>query len=547
MAVKFSQFTSTTPNSNIYFAGYNSVLGTNVQVSYTDLAASISPGTGTTNYISKWTSSSALGNSLLTDVSNTLTYEASLGNASFNLKSPSGYYYPSINLFSNNTLAATVLGYNGRLYLTAAGNSGIWFGNSSGTQMLLTNSGRLLIGTTTESTYALDVVGTARFTGSAQIAGNGAVTFDVFGGSAGGASQAVRIYGTTPSTQGLLLSYDTGNAISYIDGAFHSTGSANAFGDIVFRSKQNATNTLVENMRVRGFNGNLVLSQDLRVKVGKKIRMAFYDNDTSTDGFELYLTATPVAVIATPSVTQLQMIVNSSTIARFYASSVGINGGSNAGTLDVYGTITNGQTLRQYYLGGGVSAALPTYSFYGDQNNGWFSPSADVQAWSVGGSEVMRLFSNGNFAIGTTTDAGYKLDVNGTLRGTGVFSLTGAGQRHLISGGFQVPYFYVPASQGQIAINNSADTQNIWIVDNSGNVYNRGTLGVGVLTPNASAVLDVTSTTKGFLPPRMTGAQAEAIATPAAGLLVYANNGNGTTITSTGWWGYDGTNWVKLN
>jgi hypothetical protein len=45
----------------------------------------------------------------------------------------------------------------------------------------------------------------------------------------------------------------------------------------------------------------------------------------------------------------------------------------------------------------------------------------------------------------------------------------------------------------------------------------------------------------------MTGAQAELIGTPAAGLLVYANNGNGTTITSTGWWGYNGSGWVKLN
>ncbi len=29
--------------------------------------------------------------------------------------------------------------------------------------------------------------------------------------------------------------------------------------------------------------------------------------------------------------------------------------------------------------------------------------------------------------------------------------------------------------------------------------------------------------------------------------MIYSNNGNGTTITSTGWWGYDGTAWVKIN
>jgi len=75
-----------------------------------------------------------------------------------------------------------------------------------------------------------------------------------------------------------------------------------------------------------------------------------------------------------------------------------------------------------------------------------------------------------------------------------------------------------------------------------------GSTSVGATTTiNASAQLQVVSTTKGFLPPVMTGAQAEAIATPAAGLMVYANNGNGVTITTTGWWGYDGATWVKLN
>jgi hypothetical protein len=74
-----------------------------------------------------------------------------------------------------------------------------------------------------------------------------------------------------------------------------------------------------------------------------------------------------------------------------------------------------------------------------------------------------------------------------------------------------------------------------------------GSVGIGTTSPNASALLDVSSTTKGFLPPRMTGAQAEAIATPAAGLMVYSTDGSGTTITSLGWWGYNGTTWVKLN
>lgn len=46
-------------------------------------------------------------------------------------------------------------------------------------------------------------------------------------------------------------------------------------------------------------------------------------------------------------------------------------------------------------------------------------------------------------------------------------------------------------------------------------------VGIGTSTPAISAQLDVNSTSKGFLPPRMTAAQRTAIASPVNGLLVY--------------------------
>lgn len=46
-------------------------------------------------------------------------------------------------------------------------------------------------------------------------------------------------------------------------------------------------------------------------------------------------------------------------------------------------------------------------------------------------------------------------------------------------------------------------------------------VGINTNTPNASAALDVTSTDKGILIPRMTTIQKTAITTPAEGLLVY--------------------------
>lgn len=62
-------------------------------------------------------------------------------------------------------------------------------------------------------------------------------------------------------------------------------------------------------------------------------------------------------------------------------------------------------------------------------------------------------------------------------------------------------------------------------------------IGIGTTTPNTSAALDVTSTNKGILAPRMTAAQKTAIITPATGLLIYQTDG------AAGFWFYNGTIW----
>ncbi|MEO6253742.1 MAG: hypothetical protein ABIO79_10570 [Ferruginibacter sp.] len=54
-----------------------------------------------------------------------------------------------------------------------------------------------------------------------------------------------------------------------------------------------------------------------------------------------------------------------------------------------------------------------------------------------------------------------------------------------------------------------------------------GNVGIGTATPVASAKLDVTSTTSGFLPPRMTTTQRDAIVSPVPGLMIF----NSTTQT----------------
>lgn len=60
-------------------------------------------------------------------------------------------------------------------------------------------------------------------------------------------------------------------------------------------------------------------------------------------------------------------------------------------------------------------------------------------------------------------------------------------------------------------------------------------------TADASAMLDVSSTSQGVLVPRMTAAQRTAIAAPATGLLVYQTDG------TAGFYFYNGTAWTSLN
>lgn len=75
-------------------------------------------------------------------------------------------------------------------------------------------------------------------------------------------------------------------------------------------------------------------------------------------------------------------------------------------------------------------------------------------------------------------------------------------------------------------------------------MYDDPTAGVGRSTfgsensyPSAQVAVD--STVKGFLPPRMTGVQRDAIATPAAGLMVYNTTTNKLNF-------YNGTAWEAV-
>ena len=62
-----------------------------------------------------------------------------------------------------------------------------------------------------------------------------------------------------------------------------------------------------------------------------------------------------------------------------------------------------------------------------------------------------------------------------------------------------------------------------------------GNVGIGTDSPNANAILDLTSTTKAFMPPRMTTAQKNAISSPTAGMVVYDTTLNKLCVYTTAW------------
>lgn len=163
-----------------------------------------------------------------------------------------------------------------------------------------------------------------------------------------------------------------------------------------------------------------------------------------------------------------------------------------------------------------------------------------------------------NTLFGTTTDAGFRVDINGTARVSGRITSTVTNDSAIVMQGNAFLTFdsgggnIMSASASSIV---GGGTTGLGIRYNIGVVIGTGTFGFHYLTDNyalfstqtvatnlstgipASAVLEARSTTKGFLPPRMTNAQRTAISSPAVGLIVYCTDATeGLYVNkSTGW------------
>jgi hypothetical protein len=142
----------------------------------------------------------------------------------------------------------------------------------------------------------------------------------------------------------------------------------------------------------------------------------------------------------------------------------------------------------------------------------------------------------GNLLVGTSTNAGFALDVNGTARVSGsltvsnggfIFNINNAAASLVLrSGDANSAGANIGLDSGNLTFITRVLTnvERMRINSTSGNIL------INTTTDVASSKLTIESTTQGVLFPRMTTTQKNAIASPATGLVVYDNTLNKLSV-----------------
>lgn len=182
-----------------------------------------------------------------------------------------------------------------------------------------------------------------------------------------------------------------------------------------------------------------------------------------------------------------------------------------------------GASLRLLSDGGG--GALPLYLSSSQLNVGGGAVNARLGVKGTGttsGTKSLRSENSDGSAILDFNDAG-TLTLTSSTSTVGVVGLSGAQFYNLKSlGGFGSSQVNV---SGVMDLYSNDGTIGLRVNDAFTGIQDATAIGK-ISTPDASAMLEIVSTTKGLLPPKMTTVQKNAIATPAAGLVVYDTTTN---------------------
>jgi hypothetical protein len=558
---------------------------------------------------------------------------------------------------ATGTSANMLMSDNGTPVITRNGGSGIQFLKDAYWQtfsiftnnvenLRVASTGNVLIGTTTDAGYKLDVNGTARvstlyFTNAAATANitatggslefNAPTSFGVFNFNCGGGGRRVSLNGTSSNTVGNTLL-----SIPYV--IQDNTGTGRDF--IMLNINPTINNTGSYTGTVRGFYYNPTLTS-LTGTTHRAIETTSGDvifnggnvgigTSSPTNpltiaksGSNNYFNFEPSATGTAPFIqafyqgqVDARLYFNNTSLTLRYAGTTLLYG-LNCGNITASGSVALLGTSDQYLHLFGSTNNYVRFTDSGEANIGVIG-TADATTYiqvRTGAATSMStgtlstvFFNSGNVGINTTTDAGYKLDVNGTVRmqgnidfgtsavsstitlpqstgwtdfvltnfnqaNTGVRFRNPTGTRTITIGGANLDLTAIGTIQGgtlkaanltltsttisgfnnaqldlngdNVILNSRTNTASpIRILSGNAGTTSKGTvyisdysnLATGV---NSSAALQVDSTVQGFLPPRMTTIQKNAISSPATGLEVYDSTTNTPNY-------FNGTTWVGV-
>ena len=164
-----------------------------------------------------------------------------------------------------------------------------------------------------------------------------------------------------------------------------------------------------------------------------------------------------------------------------------------------------------------------TTAMWGIKGSGSTSATTSLLVQNSSGSAALNVNDAGQVCVGGTNTFGYPFLVNG-----GVYFTSSA----RIDGNTTINSSFTVAGTGGTIL-----TGGRTVVRDGNSFLVGGTPGFDI--PDASAAIEIRTTTKGFLPPRMTTAQKNAIASPATGLQVHDTDLNRPCF-------YNGTSWITL-